>query len=72
MKNLSVTRWNDRAESIKALLNSYGVLVCVLEELRITGNDRESQSTASTLLNNIKDVDFYVSMVLMKNILSSL
>ena len=58
-----------RAESIKAVWNSYDVLMCVLEELSITGNDRESRLTASTILNNIKDVDFYVSMVFMKNIL---
>ena len=69
MKNLSVTRWIGRAESIKAVWNSYEVLVTVLEELSINGNDRDCRSTASNLLGELKDVNFYISLVFMKNIL---
>ena len=67
MKNLSVTRFIGRAESIKAVLSSYEVLLCVLEELSMNGNDRDCRATASDLLEELKDVNFYMSLVFMKN-----
>ena len=67
MKNLSVTRWIGRAESIKTVWYSYEVLLCVLEELSMYGNDRYCRATASDLLEELKDVNFYMSLVFMKN-----
>ena len=69
MKNLSVTRFIGRAESIKAVLNSYEVLLCVLEELSMNGNDRDCRVTASGLLEELEDVNLYISLVFMKNVL---
>ena len=69
MKNLSVTRFIGRAESIKAVLNSYEVLLCVLEELSMNGNDRDCRVTASDLLEELEDVNLYISLVFMKSVL---
>ena len=70
MKNISQTRWIGRAESIKAVWDSYEVLLNLLEELSVDmNNDRDYHLTASNLLNSIEDVDFYISLVFMKNIL---
>ena len=67
MKNLSLTRWIGRAESIKAVWDSYEVLLNLLEELGVDmNNDRDCRLTASNLLNSIKDVDFDSSIVSMK------
>ena len=33
MKNVPVTTWIDRAESVRVVWNSYKVFLCVLEEL---------------------------------------
>ena len=64
-----MTRWIGRAESIKAVWNSYEALLCVLEELSMNANDRDCRATASDLLEELKDVNFYISLVFMKNIL---
>ena len=64
-----MTRWIGRAESIKAVWNSYEVLLCVLEELSMNGNDRDCRVTASDLLEELEDVNFYISLVFMKNVL---
>ena len=69
MKNLSVTRFIGRAESIKAVLNSYEVLLCVLEELSMNGNDRDCRVTASGLLEELEDINLYISLVFMKSVL---
>ena len=70
MKNLSMTRWNGRAESIKTVRNSFEVLLCVLEELCMNGNDRDCRkTTASDLLEEVKDLNFYISLVFMRNML---
>ena len=69
MKNLSVTRFIGRAESIKAVLSSYEVLLCVLEELSMNGNDRDCRVTASDLLEELEDVNLYISLVFMKSVL---
>ena len=69
MKNLSVTRFIGRAESIKAVLNSYEVLLCVLEELSMNGNDRDCRVTASGLLEELEDINHYISLVFMKSVL---
>ena len=42
MKNLSVTRGIGRVESTKAVRNRHEVLLCVLGELDMNGNDRLS------------------------------
>ena len=50
-------------------MNSYEVFLCVLEESNVNGNDRNCQTTASDLLQELKDVNFYISLVFMRNIL---
>ena len=62
MTNLSMTRWNGCAESIKTVRNSFEVLLCMLKELCMNGNDRD-------LLEEVKDLNFYISLVFMRNIL---
>ena len=50
-------------------MNSYEVLLCLLEELSMNGNDRDCRATASDLFEGLKDVNFYISLVFMKNML---
>ena len=35
----------------------------------MNGNDRDCRTTASDLLEELKDVNFYISLVFMRNIL---
>ena len=50
-------------------MNSYEVFLCVLEESNVNRNDRNCQTTASDLLQELKDINFYISLVFMRNIL---
>ena len=67
--SFSVTRWIGCVESIEAVVNSYEVFLCVLEQSNVNGNDRNCQTTASDFLQELKDVNFYISLVFMRNIL---
>ena len=69
MKNLSVTRWIGRASSITAVWASYEVLLTVLGKICNSESNQEILMTAQTLLDALRDVNFYFSLIFMKNIL---
>ena len=68
MNNLSVIRWIGRTESRKAVRKSFEDLLCILKDLSMNGNDKNCRTTASNLLEELKDVNFYISLVFMRNI----
>ena len=70
MKNLSQTRWIERAESIRVVWHSYEILLDALLEIQnCEGSDRDARKTASNLLEKIQSFDFYLSILFMKSIM---
>ena len=70
MKTLSITRRIGRAESIRAVWQSYEILLDVLLEIQnYEESYRDARKTASNLLEKIQSFDFYFSILFMKSIM---
>ena len=70
VKNLSKSRWTERAESIKAVWNSYDCIIDTLNSLKEWGKlDRDSRCTASDLSEKMVSVDLYLTLVFMINVM---
>ena len=70
MKTLSITRWIGRAESIRAVWQSYEILLDILLEIQdYEESDRDARKTASNLLEKIQSFEFYLSILFMKSIM---
>ena len=63
MKNLSKIRWIGRAESIRAVWNSYEILIDLLKNIRTSEeSDRDAKKMASNLEDRIESFEFYLSL----------
>ena len=70
MKNLSKTRWIGRAESIRAVWIGYEILIDTLRDIECSREcDREARMTAANLLKEIHSLEFYLSLLFMKNVI---
>ena len=70
MKNLSKTRWIGRAESIRAVWDSYEILIDLLKNIRTSeGSDRDAKKMASNVEDRMESFEFYLSLLFMKNVM---
>ncbi len=69
LRNLSVTRWTARSESIRAVWTSFdGILAALENQTRV--DDRKTKATARNILGKAKSFEFVVCVMFMKNIMS--
>ena len=70
MKNLSKICWIGRAESIRAVWDSYEILIDLLKNIRTSeGSDRDAKKMASNLEDRMESFEFYLSLLFMKNVM---
>ena len=70
LRNLSLTRWTARAESLQAMWISYEAVMDVLEQISTTDSvDAKGKAAATGLLAKVLRVDFVVSLMFMRIIL---
>lgn len=74
LKNLSKTRWTARAESIKAVWNSFEVICISLQNIycNTTYFDGFTRTKALGLNKKMHSFDFIISLMFMKNIMYKL
>ena len=71
VKNLSKTRWTARAESVRAVWVSYDSLIETLSSLMEWDKlDRDARRTAHDIHHKMLSMDFFVSLLFMKNVMS--
>ena len=70
VKKLSKTRWSSRAESIKANISSFEIVVDFLNETVAKNSvfDKKTKDSAFCIKKNILNFNFIVSLFFMKNI----
>ncbi len=69
LRNLSKTRWTARAESIRAVWNSYDAIRKSLEDLEKSG-DVKTKTSATGLLMKISRLDFITAIMFGKNVMT--
>ena len=70
LRNLSLTRWTARAESLLAMWILYEVLIEVLRKISNDDSvDAKGKAAATGLLAKVLRVDFVVSLMFMRIIL---
>ena len=70
LRNLSKTRWTNRAESIHAVWTSYEVIINTFSAIQNSGDfDTSTKVTARSLCHKRMSIDFVLSMIFMKNIM---
>ena len=70
LRNLSLTRWTARAESLRAMWISYEAVIEVLRKISNDGSvDAKGKAAATGLLAKVLRVDFVVSLMFMRIIL---
>ena len=70
LRNLSLTRWTARAESLRAMWISYEAVIEVLRKISNDGSvDAKGKAAATGLLAKVLQVDFVVSLMFMRIIL---
>ena len=70
LRNLSLTRWTARAESLRAMWISYETVIEVLRKISNDGSvDAKGKPAATGLLAKVLRVDFVVSLMFMRIIL---
>ena len=70
LRNLSLTRWTARAESLREMWISYEAVIEVLREISNDGSvDAKGKAAATGLLAKVLRVDFVVSLMFMRIIL---
>ena len=67
LKNLSITRWSARSESVEAVWRSLEAIICALDDVKESDN-KEAKLRASALLNDIVNIDFVCGLMFLKNI----
>ena len=70
LRNLSLTRWTARAESLRVIWISYEAVIEVLRKILNDGSvDVKGKAAATGLLAKVLRVDFVVSLMFMRIIL---
>ena len=70
LRNLSKTRWTNRAESIYAVWTSYEVILNTFSAIQNSGDfDTSTKVTARSLCDKKMSIDFVLSMMFVKNIM---
>ncbi len=70
LRNLSKTRWTNRAESIRAVWTSYEFIINALSAIQNSGDfDNTTKVAAKGLYDKMMSIDFILSIMLMKNIM---
>ena len=70
LRNLSLTRWTARAESLRAMWISYETVIDVLRKISNDDSvDAKGKAAATGLLAKVLRVDFVVSLMFMRIIL---
>ena len=71
LRNLSKTRWTNRAESIRAVWTSYQLIMNALSTIQNSGDfDNGTKVIAKGLHDKMISADFVLSIMFMKNIMS--
>ena len=68
LRNLSMTRWIARADSIRAVWRSFEGVIAALEALD-ESEDAKTKVKAAGLLRRVKSFDFIVMLMFMKNVM---
>ncbi len=68
LRNLSMTRWIARADSIRAVWRSFEGVIAALEALD-ESEDAKTKMKAAGLLKRVKKFDFVVMLMFMKNVM---
>jgi hypothetical protein len=70
LRNLSKTRWTNRAESIRAVWTSYELIINALSAIQNSGDfDNTTKVAAKGLYDKMMSIDFILSIMFMKNIM---
>ena len=69
LRNLSMTRWTSRSESLTALWASFDTIVEVLEELIEQDEDKIIKEKAQALHRHINCFDFIVTLMFMRQVM---
>ena len=70
LRNLSVTRWVAREESIRVVMSSYEIILEVLDVLSDPKYDTSTRSKAEALQDKVKSFNFLVTLMFMKNVMA--
>eukprot|EP00112_Aurelia_sp_Birch-Aquarium-sp1_P023237 Seg6841.1 transcript_id=Seg6841.1/GoldUCD/mRNA.D3Y31 product="hypothetical protein" protein_id=Seg6841.1/GoldUCD/D3Y31 len=68
LRNLSMTRWIARADSIRAVWRSFEGVIAALEALD-ESEGAKTKMKAAGLLKRVKKIDFIVMLMFMKNVM---
>lgn len=73
LRNLSMTRWTARAESLRAVNSSFEGIIDVLVDISVSRHfDSKTKAKALGLQKRVVSFDFIVSLMFMKNILAKM
>ena len=69
LRNLSVTRWVARSDSITAVWASFEGIVSALEK-EMESSDAKTKIKAKNLLGKVRSFEFIVALMFMRNVMS--